>query len=99
MLNAQSDVGGVVGGVIHTEGLAQRLKGKHPTLLMMRGDEEPASPSRQVGAKGDGAAKKLLADLQRVEGLKVRYQAFPGLGHGPMLPASLRYTLEHLSQP
>ena len=87
------------GGVIHAEGLAQRLKGKHPTLLMMRGDEEPASPSRQVVPKGDGAAKKLLADLQRVEGLKVRYQAFPGLGHGPMLPASLRFTLEHLSQP
>lgn len=87
------------GGVIHAEGLAQRLKGRHPTLLMMRGDEEPASPSRQVGPKGDGAAKKLLADLQRVEGLTVRYQAFPGLGHGPMLPASLRYTLEHLSQP
>ena len=87
------------GGVIHTDGLAQRLNGKHPALLMMRGDEEPASPSRQVGPKGDAAAKKLLADLQRVQGLTVRYQAFPGLGHGPMLPASLRFTLEHLSQP
>lgn len=86
-------------GVIHTDGLAQRLKGKHPTLLMMRGDEEPASPSMQHGPKGDGAAKKLLGDLQQVQGLTVRYQAFPGLGHGPMLPASLRYTLEHLSQP
>ncbi|CNM07600.1 Uncharacterised protein [Mycobacterium tuberculosis] len=66
---------------------------------MMRGDEEPAGPSMQVGPKGDGAAKKLLADLQQVQGLKVRYQTFPGLSHGPMLPASLRYTLEHLSQP
>ena len=87
------------GGVIHTDGLAQRLKGKHPTLLMMRGDEEPASPSIQHGLKGDGAAKKLLGGLQKVDGLKVHYQAFPGLSHGPMLPASLRYTLEHLSQP
>ena len=87
------------GGVIHADGLAQRLKGKHPTLLMMRGDEEPASPSMQHGPKGDGAAKKLLGGLQRVQGLTVRYQAFPGLSHGPMLPASLRYTLEHLSQP
>lgn len=87
------------GGVIHTEGLTQRFRGKHPTLLMMRGDEEPASPSMQHGPKGDGAAKKLLADLQRVQGLTVQYQAFPGLSHGPMLPASLRYTLEHLSQP
>ncbi|MBF6031118.1 alpha/beta hydrolase [Pseudomonas sp. P115] len=87
------------GGVIHTEGLTQRFRGKHPTLLMMRGDEEPASPSMQHGPKGDGAAKKLLGDLQRVQGLTVQYQAFPGLSHGPMLPASLRYTLEHLSQP
>lgn len=87
------------GGVIHTEGLAQRLAGKHRTLLMMRGDEEPASPSMQVGSKGDGAAKRLLADLQQVQGLKVRYQTFPGLSHGPMLPASLHYTLEYLSQP
>lgn len=86
-------------GVIHTDGLTQRLKGKHPTLLMMRGDDEPASPSMQRGPKGDGAAKKLLGDLQKVDGLKVQYQAFPGLSHGPMLPASLRYTLEHLSQP
>ena len=87
------------GGVIHADGLAQRLKGKHPTLLMMRGDEEPASPSMRHGPKGDGAAKKLLGDLQRVQGVTVQYQAFPGLSHGPMLPASLRYTLEHLSQP
>ncbi|PRA25918.1 alpha/beta hydrolase [Pseudomonas poae] len=87
------------GGVIHAEGLAQRLKGKHPTLLMMRGDEEPASPSMQHGPKGDGAMKKLLGDLQKVQGLKVQYQTFPGMSHGPMLPASLRYTLEHLSQP
>jgi iron(III)-enterobactin esterase len=87
------------GGVIHAEGLAQRLGGKQRTLLMMRGDGEPASPSMQVGPKGDGAAKRLLADLQQVQGLKVRYQTFPGLSHGPMLPASLRYTLEHLSQP
>lgn len=87
------------GGVINADGLAQRLDGKHPRLLMMRGDEEPASPAMQHGPKGDGAAKKLLGDLQNVDGLKVQYQAFPGLSHGPMLPASLRYTLEHLSQP
>lgn len=88
-------------GAIHTEGLAQRIKGKHPTLLMMRGDEEPASPAMQAGPKGaqEGAAKQLLAQLQQVPGLQVQYQVFPGLGHGPMLPASLHFTLEHLSQP
>lgn len=88
------------GGVINTEGLAQRLQGKPRTLLMMRGDEEPASPAMRTGPKGEqgGAAKQLLASLQQVKGLKVQYQAFPGLSHGPMLPASLHYTLEHISQ-
>lgn len=88
-------------GVINTEGLAPRLQGQQRSLLMMRGDEEPASPAMRAGPKGkqEGAAKALLAQLQRVEGLKVEYQTFPGLSHGPMLPASLRYTLEHISQP
>ncbi|MCU1782982.1 alpha/beta hydrolase-fold protein [Pseudomonas sp. 13B_2.1_Bac1] len=85
-------------GVIHTDGLAQRLHAKRPTLLLMRGDAEPASPTRAAKPQDDGAVKRLLASLQSVEGLTVRYQAFPGLGHGPMLAASLRYTLEQMSQ-
>jgi len=85
-------------GVIEAEGLGlqQRLQGRRPRLLLMRGDAEPAGPTRSATPQDDAAAKRLLVRLQSVEGLTTRYQTFPGLGHGPMLPASLRYTLEHL---
>lgn len=83
-------------GVIHADGLAQHLYGQRPTLLLMRGDQEPASPVKARHPQDDAAAKRLLTTLQNIEGLRTRYQNFPGLGHGPMLPASLRYMLEQL---
>jgi hypothetical protein len=83
-------------GVIHADGLAQHLCGQRPTLLLMRGDQEPASPLKVPRPQDEAAAKRLLTTLQNIEGLRTRYQSFPGLGHGPMLPASLRYTLEQL---
>ena len=66
----------------------------------MRGDQEPASPGAVSPAKeaSDTAFKALLGTLHRVDGLHVRHLTFTGLGHGPMLPASLRYTLQMLSQ-
>jgi len=33
-----------------------------------------------------------------VAGLQVRYERFEGLGHGPMLPASLKKVIEGMSQ-
>lgn len=89
-------------GVVTAEahGLAQRLRGSQPRLLLMRGDQEPASPAAAAPAKeaSDTAFKALLGTLHQVDGLQVRHLTFAGLGHGPMLPASLRYTLQMLSQ-
>lgn len=89
-------------GVVSAESqaLAQRLNGSRPRLLLMRGDLEPASPASVSPSKeaSDTAFKTLVGRLQQVHGLQVRQQAFAGLGHGPMLPASLRYTLQMLSQ-
>ena len=89
-------------GLITAEanGLAQRLRGSQPRLLLMRGDQEPASPAAAAPAKeaSDTAFKALLGTLHQVDGLQVRHLTFAGLGHGPMLPASLRYTLQMLSQ-
>ncbi|NMY95788.1 alpha/beta hydrolase [Pseudomonas proteolytica] len=81
-------------------GLAQRLRGSQPRLLLMRGDQEPAGPGAVSPAKeaSDTAFKALLGTLHQVDGLHVRHLTFTGLGHGPMLPASLRYTLQMLSQ-
>lgn len=88
-------------GVIEGEavGLQQRLSTSQPTLLLMRGDSEPASPTAAAAPGADAAARRLLTALQQVPGLRTHYQTFPGLNHGPMLPASLRYTLVRMSQP
>ena len=80
--------------------MAQHLDGRRATLLLMRGELEPASPRPVVKetAGGDAAAQRLLTALHRVDRLDTQYQSFPGLNHGPMLQASLSYTLEYLSQ-
>lgn len=65
-------------GVIHPEGLAQRLNGQRPTLLLMRGDEEPQAWPWAVTPKALRMALKPAAALRQVPGLTVQYQAFAG---------------------
>jgi predicted alpha/beta superfamily hydrolase len=50
---------------------------------------------RIAGARPD-AAYTLSQRLAKVPGVQVTYREFPGLGHGPMLPASLKATLAAL---
>ena len=84
--------------VREAQGLQQRLGDSRPTLLLMRGGEEPSNPRAPV--KGDVArpARDLATDLAKVPGLQVRFERFEGLGHGPMLPASLRKVIEDMSR-
>ncbi|MDE1168244.1 MAG: alpha/beta hydrolase [Pseudomonas sp.] len=78
-------------------GFAQRLGKQRAQLLLMRGDNEPGSPrAAPSGQPADSAARTLLSTLQPVKGLHTEYKTFPGLGHGPMLDTSLRYTLQWL---
>lgn len=80
------------------DGLASRL-GKHRVRLsLMRGDAEAGGPGPQARLKqAPGAAMdKLLRQLRDVPALRVKYRIFPNLAHGPMLPASLEYTLKNL---
>ncbi|MFJ3076292.1 alpha/beta hydrolase [Pseudomonas sp. NPDC087029] len=79
-------------------GLQQRLGDSRPRLLLMRGGEEPANPRAQVQGDVARPARELAADLAKVPGLQVRFERFEGLGHGPMLPASLKKVIEGLSQ-
>lgn len=78
-------------------GLAQRLEGTSVRLLTLRGSEEGASP-RRAATGSPKAAQTLTEALARRYGVHARYQEFPGLSHGPMLEASLKYTLDWFSQ-
>ncbi|MNP71997.1 hypothetical protein D3C76_1684590 [compost metagenome] len=69
-----------------------------PTLLLMRGGEEPSNPRAPVKGDVERPARDLATDLAKVPGLQVRFERFEGLGHGPMLPASLRKVIEDMSR-
>lgn len=81
------------------EGFAARLKGQPLNLLLMRGDQEPAVPGRAATSQvNENSAAQLTEALAHNTGLQVQYRVFPGLGHGPMLAESLRYTLQWLAR-
>ncbi|MDD2057441.1 alpha/beta hydrolase [Pseudomonas sp. GD03860] len=84
--------------VRETRGLQQRLGDNRPQLLLMRGSEEPSSPRAPVKGDVEQPARALAADLAKVQGLQVRFERFEGLGHGPMLPASLKRVIEGMSR-
>ncbi|WNC10605.1 alpha/beta hydrolase [Pseudomonas coleopterorum] len=79
------------------DGLAGRVGQSKVGLTLMRGDAEAAGPgglARSTQAPGV-AMERLLKGVRGVPSLRVDYHVFPGLGHGPMLPASLHYILEN----
>lgn len=51
---------------------------------------------RRIGGATPDAAMQLSTRLAKVPGLSVQYREFPGLGHGPMLPASFHAALHEL---
>lgn len=87
---------GVIAG--EAQGLQQRLGDHRPQLLLMRGGDEPSSPRASVKSDVERPAQALIADLAKVQGLQVRFERFEGLGHGPMLPASLNKVIEEMSR-
>ncbi|WJD63273.1 alpha/beta hydrolase [Pseudomonas kurunegalensis] len=80
------------------QGLGQRLGSGRARLLLMRGSEEPANPRMPVQGDVEQPARALVAQLAKVPGLQVRFERFEGMGHGPMLPASLKLLIEEMSQ-
>ncbi|TDJ75035.1 alpha/beta hydrolase [Pseudomonas putida] len=85
--------------VNEAEGLQQRLGRSRAHLLLMRGGVEPARPGKPSKGDEEGPARRLAAQLGNVRGLTVRFERFDGLGHGPMLPASLHRVIELMSNP
>ncbi|MFJ4347398.1 alpha/beta hydrolase [Pseudomonas sp. NPDC089401] len=84
--------------VREAQGLQQRLGDSRPRLLLMRGSAEPASPRGPVQKDAQWPALELAKDLSKVPGVQVRFERFEGLGHGPMLPASLGKVIEEMSR-
>ncbi|MDZ3995203.1 alpha/beta hydrolase [Pseudomonas sp. Teo4] len=84
--------------VQEAQGLQQRLGNSRPRLLLMRGGDEPSNPRGPVRADSEQPARTLVADLAKVQGLQVRFERFEGLGHGPMLPASLHKVIEGMAR-
>ncbi|MFJ4141157.1 alpha/beta hydrolase [Pseudomonas sp. NPDC089734] len=82
------------------DGFGARLGTHKANLLLMRGDKEPAAPPpiQLTEQPADRAARTFLASLQSVSHLSHQYKVFPGLSHGPMLDASLRYTLQWVNR-
>ncbi|WP_438284122.1 alpha/beta hydrolase [Pseudomonas alabamensis] len=83
--------------VADAAGLEQRLAGQHPRLLLLKGSAEGVPPGQVSKADADAGARRLDAALAEAPGVTVRSKVFEGLGHGPMLPASLGYVVEQLS--
>jgi predicted alpha/beta superfamily hydrolase len=84
--------------VREAQGLQQRLGGSRPRLVLMRGADESSNPRAAVKGDAERPARELVADLAKVPGLQVRFERFDGLGHGPMLPASLKSVIEGMSR-
>ncbi|SEL54151.1 hypothetical protein SAMN05428989_1878 [Pseudoxanthomonas sp. GM95] len=97
---------GVMLGVPERDFVAHRERHAVRVLLMLGGAERHpdysdrdlsnprvASHMKRVGDAPPGAAFALSERLQTLPGLQVEYREFDGLGHGPMLRASLLYAL------
>lgn len=79
------------------DGLDARLHAYRPHLWLMRGGEEPGDPRNAPGKDREKAMDRLRAQLASTPQVQVEYRRFDGLGHGPMLPASLAAVLQRLS--
>lgn len=90
--------------VAHNAGQPARV------LIMLGGDEREGKLGNRdmsnprvlahlalIGAVPPDAAMQMAERLARVPGLDADYTEFPGLGHGPMLRASLLETLEQIT--
>ncbi|QXH57172.1 alpha/beta hydrolase [Pseudomonas maumuensis] len=84
--------------VEESNGLQERLGTSRPSLLLMRGTDEPANPRTSLPGDAQRPARELVARLAEMKGLQVAFKPFDGLGHGPMLPASLRFVMDRMSR-
>lgn len=66
----------------------------HPArLVLLQGGAERELPAHFQSEVPADATRRLADRLGQLPGIRVRYEVLEGLGHGPMLPASLQTVL------
>jgi len=73
--------------------LAPRFKAHPARLVLLQGGAERELPAQFQSQVPADATQRLADRLGRIPGIQVRLETLPGLGHGPMLAASLRQML------
>lgn len=77
------------------QALAQRLQGHPAELVLLQGGNEHELPAQFQSQVPVDATQRLADRLGQVPGIAVHFETLPDLGHGPMLPASLRWVVDH----
>ncbi len=80
------------------QALAQRLQGHPAELVLLQGGNERELPAHFQSQVPADATQRLADRLGQVPGIAVHFETLPDLGHGPMLPASLRWVVGHVGR-
>jgi predicted alpha/beta superfamily hydrolase len=75
------------------EQLKERFRAHPAHLVLLQGGAEHELPAHFQSEVPADATRRLADRLGQIPGIQVRYEVLEGLGHGPMLPASLRQVL------
>ncbi len=75
------------------EQLKERFRAHSARLVLLQGGAERELPAHFQSEVPADATRRLADRLGQIPGIQVRYEVLEGLGHGPMLPASLRQVL------
>lgn len=78
--------------------LAQRLRGHPAELVLLQGGGERELPAHFQSQVPADATRRLADRLSQIPGIEVHFETLPDLGHGPMLPASLRWVVDHVGR-
>lgn len=75
------------------EQLKERFQAHPARLVLLQGGAERELPAHFQSEVPADATRRLADRLGQLPGIRVRYEVIEGLGHGPMLPASLQAVL------
>ncbi|MEH3021617.1 MAG: alpha/beta hydrolase-fold protein [Pseudomonas oryzihabitans] len=80
------------------EPLRKRFQAHPVRLVLLQGGAERELPPHFQSEVPADAPQRLADRLRHLPGITVTYDTLPGLGHGPMLAASLRWLVDHVGR-